>query len=95
MEGRENRLEVEIFGETYTIVGDASTDHIVQVAQFVNRRMKQLAARNPKLSRAHVAVLAALNAAEELLKLREEHDNLVKMIESENKTENKKKKNNP
>lgn len=93
MADRENRLEVEIFGEFYTIVGDSSPDHIMHIVQYVNRRMKQLATRNPRLSRTQVAVLSTLNMAEELLKLQEEHDSLVKIIESENKVDDKKKNN--
>lgn len=93
MASQGTRMEVEIFGEYYTIVGDSSKEHIIKVAQYVNNRMKQLAARNPRLSRAQVAVLVGLNLAEDFLRLQEEHDGLVKIIEAENKTQNKNKRN--
>ncbi|MHB8984827.1 MAG: cell division protein ZapA [Eubacteriales bacterium] len=94
MESQGTRLEVEIFDENYTVVGDSSKEHIIKVAQLVNDRMKQLSSRNPRLSRVQVAVLAGLNLADELLKLHEEHDGLVKIIEAEDKSVNKNKRNN-
>ncbi|MCG9968149.1 cell division protein ZapA [Pelotomaculum terephthalicicum JT] len=79
------RVEVEIFGEFYTLKGDSSPAQMMKVAQYVNHKMKQLAERNPKLSKSQAAVLAALNMADELLKLREEYENMVKMLEPESK----------
>lgn len=89
MAEQENRVEVEIFGEFYTLKGDSSPDKMLLLAQYVNRRMNQLAGRNPKLTRAQLAVLAALNIAEELKRLQEEYDNLVKMLEPERKNNKK------
>ncbi len=80
-----SRVEVEIFGEYYTLKGDLSPEEMLLLAQYVNRKMAQLAGRNSQLSRTQTAVLAALNIAEELQKLQEEHDILVKMLEPEKK----------
>ncbi|OPY58602.1 MAG: Cell division protein ZapA [Pelotomaculum sp. PtaU1.Bin035] len=79
--GQESRVEVEIFGEYYILKGDSSPEQMLMVAQYVNHKMKQLAGRNPKLSKSQVAVLAALNMADELSRLQEEHDNLVRILE--------------
>jgi cell division protein ZapA len=51
------------------------------LANYVNRKMKGLSGRNPRLSRTQTAVLAALNIAEELKRLQDEHDNLMGIIE--------------
>jgi len=84
-EEQEFRVEVEIFGEYYTLKGDSSPAQMLKVAQYVNHKMRQLAGRNPKLSKSQVAVLAALNMADELIKLREEYENMVRMLEPEKK----------
>jgi cell division protein ZapA len=76
---------VEIFGEYYTLKGDSTEEQMIALAQYVNRRMKQLSSRNTRLSKAQTAVLAALNIADDLRKLQEEHDNLVRMLEPEGK----------
>jgi cell division protein ZapA len=79
------RVDVEIFGEYYTLKGDSTEEQMIALAQYVNRRMKQLSSRNTRLSKAQTAVLAALNIADDLRKLQEEHDNLVRMLEPEGK----------
>ena len=83
MAGQENRVEVEIFGEYYTLKGDSSPEQMRALAKFVNQKMRQLAERNPRLTRTQAAVLAALNIAEEFKKLQEEYDNLVRLLEPE------------
>lgn len=86
---QEARVEVEIFGEYYTLKGDSSPDEMIAVAQYVNRKMKQLAGVNARLSKSQVAVLAALNLADELNKLRQEYDSMVKILESEKRSARK------
>ncbi|HPU35394.1 MAG TPA: cell division protein ZapA [Bacillota bacterium] len=83
MASQESRVEVEIFGENYIVKGDQSPERIMMLAQYVNRKMMQVAARNPRLSRTHTAVLAALNIAEELMKLQDEQESIMKLLESE------------
>jgi cell division protein ZapA len=94
MSKQESRLEVEIFGEYYTLKGDLAPEEIMMLARFVHDKMEELADRNPRLNRNHITILAALNIAEELKKIREEHDRLVKMLEEPEKKKNKKNRNN-
>lgn len=84
-----NRVDVEIFGDYYTLKGSSTEEQMIALAQYVNRKMKQLTGRNIKLSKTQAAVLAALNIADEFKKLQEEHDNLVRMLEPEIKTDKK------
>lgn len=81
MAEKESRVEVEIYGDYYVLKGEGSTENFQRLAQYVNSKMRALAERNTRLSRHQTAVLAALNIAEELRKLREEYDNLVRIIE--------------
>lgn len=81
MAGQESRVEVEIFGDYYTLKGDSSPEELIKLAHYVSRKMKVLAGRNARLTKTQTAVLAALSIAEELKILQEEHDNLVKIIE--------------
>lgn len=85
MAERESRVEVEIFGECYTLKGNYPPEQMLMLAQYVNRKMRQLAGKNARLTKAQTAVLAALNIADDLKKLQEEHDNLVRMLEPDKK----------
>jgi cell division protein ZapA len=65
-----NGIKVEIFGTEYRIKGDANADYIKQVAGLVDERMRQIADASVTGSVAKIAILAAVNIADELLKER-------------------------
>ena len=77
------RVEVRIYGEEYIVKGNTTREHIEKIAQQVDQKMVQIAHRNPHLSQAKVAVLTALNLADELNHLQEDYDNLIKLLEDE------------
>lgn len=62
------RSIVEIFGEKYTIVGYENPEHIYKVAAFVDQKMREIKQKNPNLDTRKLAVLTALNTANDLLK---------------------------
>lgn len=78
-----SRVEVEIMGENYVLRGDSPPEHIRELARRVDRMIREVTSRNPRLSVAKAAVLAALNLADELKRLQESYDGLVRMIEGE------------
>ena len=80
------RVTVSIFNEEYVVKGEESPEYIEMLASFVDRRMKMIQQRNPNLSGTKVAVLTALNLADELNKLQEDYDELVKNLEEERKS---------
>ncbi|MBI4727139.1 cell division protein ZapA [candidate division TA06 bacterium] len=65
-----NGIKVKIFGTEYRIKGDANADYIRQVAGLVDERMRQIAEASMTGSVAKIAILAAVNIADELLKER-------------------------
>jgi cell division protein ZapA len=81
-----NRVAVSIFNEEYVVKGEEKPEYIEMLASFVDRRMKMIQQRNPNLSSTKVAVLTALNLADELNKLQEDYDELVKNLEEEKKS---------
>jgi len=64
VEGK-NKAVVKIYGHEYAIVSDNDREHIQKVSNLVDDKMKEISAKNKKLSTAMVAVLTALNMAEE------------------------------
>ena len=79
------RATVDIYGEDYTVRGDASPEYLRMLAGYIDKMMRQVAVRQPQLSVAKVAVLTALNIADEMSKLQEDYDTLVKLMDSEKK----------
>lgn len=66
-----SRVGVEIAGERYTIRGEADAGYISEVARLVDERMRELSdAAAPGVSRSRLAVLTAINLADELMQER-------------------------
>lgn len=80
--GEWTKVKVEIFGDSYSVKGRESTENIRMIAGYVDKKMRQVADRNHRLSNVQIAVLAALNIADELRKLQEDYDNLVKITQT-------------
>lgn len=70
-EGRKNRTTVDIYGQQYTIVGKESTSHIRLVASLVDEKMREINASNPSLDINKLAVLTAVNAVNDLVKIKD------------------------
>ncbi len=59
-----------IFGKEYTLRGDADPEYVKEVADFVSGRMTEVAGRTPVASTVKIAILAAVNIADELFRER-------------------------
>lgn len=82
MSEERGKVIVEIYGEKHVVRGGESPEHIQEVAREVDKKMRLIAQRMPRLGVHQVAILAALNLADELKKLREEQETLMQLIEN-------------
>ncbi|GAX90661.1 cell division protein ZapA [Effusibacillus lacus] len=76
-----NRIRVDIYGHEYQLRGRASVQHMRLVAGLVDDKMREIAQSNPRLDLNRLAVLAAVNIADEYLRLRQEYEELLKLME--------------
>jgi cell division protein ZapA len=74
MNGSDNPAEVEIFGATYNVRGDGDPDYLTELAQFVDSRMREVAAQVATVDPMKIAILAALNIADEFFRYRRQRD---------------------
>ena len=71
-----NKVKIRIYGQESTIVGERSQDEIIKAAQYVDERM-QFIGRNSNLgSTTSLAVLSAVNIADEIFSIKEELEQL-------------------
>ncbi|MGI5922272.1 MAG: cell division protein ZapA [Syntrophomonadaceae bacterium] len=77
------KVTVSIFNEEYIVKGDENPEYIQMLAAYIDRRMRMIQQRNPNLTNTKIAVLTAINLADELNKLQEDYDQLVKALEEE------------
>ncbi|MDA8354541.1 MAG: cell division protein ZapA [Firmicutes bacterium] len=78
-----NRHSVDIYGQTYHIIGNASPGYIREVANRVDENMRGIAASNPRLDTTKLAVLSAVNITDAYLKLKQEHEEILHLIEDD------------
>lgn len=71
-----NRVTVKIYGQEYTIAGDKSREHIIKVADHVNMRMHEIAKVLSGVSISSLAVLSAVNVANDYFTVIENLSNL-------------------
>ena len=83
MEQQKKTVRVTIFGEEYPLRGEADTEYMVKVAEYVDRSMRSIAEKTGHLSTAKIAVLAAINIADELF--RERSDSQTQLLTVEEK----------
>jgi cell division protein ZapA len=74
--------KVEIYGQEYRISGDADPIFMAEIARYVDTKMKEAAKGAPPGSLSRIAILGALNIAEELFKERDEKNRLLSGIEA-------------
>ncbi len=60
--------QVSILGQTFTIDTEDSPEHVAEVANFISQKVKEIQKAAKSASSLQVAVLAALNTADELIK---------------------------
>lgn len=70
-EQQKNKVEVNIYGTTYKLVGTESTGHMRLVSSIVDDKMREIKAVNPTFDIGKLAVLTAVNTVHEMLKLKE------------------------
>ncbi len=63
-------IKVEIYDQTYVMKGDLDSDYVHALARMVDAKMRSIATRTRTVDTLRVAVLAAMNIADECQQLR-------------------------
>ncbi|MCL4492669.1 MAG: cell division protein ZapA [Nitrospirae bacterium] len=81
-------VEVYIFGQKYVIKGDDPPEYIKQLAEFLDERLKEVHTHSPNVTPLKATILAALNIADELHKVKSEYTAIAQGIKKiEDKTD--------
>ncbi|GAM15946.1 MULTISPECIES: cell division protein ZapA [Mesobacillus] len=73
---KKNKSTVDIYGQQYTIVGTESTSHIRLIASMVDDKMREIGSANPSLDTSKLAVLTAVNAVNDYIKMKDRVESL-------------------
>ena len=79
--GMKKALDVEILGQKITISSDAEEGYMLKVAGYVDNKMQELMQASKSVAKSNVAMLAALNIADEYHRLKDTHDALLQRLD--------------
>lgn len=68
------KVTVKINGIEYVVTGDEEEKKMLEVASYVDKKIKELTSLNSKLNPTYAAVLCALNTSNELFKYKDEYE---------------------
>jgi len=71
-ESAEQSIRVEIYNQTYSIRSDGDNDYILNLAEYVDGKMREIASGTFTVDSLKVAILAALHIADEFHQLRDQ-----------------------
>ena len=74
-------FEVEIFGHRYTLKSEFPKEQVKRVAEYVDGKMKEVAEGTKSVDSLHIAILTALNIAQDYLQARGNTEQLLQQIE--------------
>jgi cell division protein ZapA len=74
MSEKKNSVKVAIYGEEYPIRGDGDIEYIKEIADYVDKKMREIAEKSHSKSPKDIAVIAALNIANDFFELKKSKD---------------------
>jgi len=74
-------LDVEILGQKFTISSDAEEGYMLKVAGYVDGKMQELMQASKPVAKTNVAMLAALNIADEFHRLKDYHEAVLNRLD--------------
>ena len=66
----EQTIRVEIYNQTYSIRSDGDNEYIYDLAEYVDRKMREISSGTLTVDSLKVAILAALHIADEYYQLK-------------------------
>ncbi|MGE0825480.1 MAG: cell division protein ZapA [Candidatus Binatia bacterium] len=74
-------IDVEIFGQTFTMSSEDEADYMKEVAAFVDQRIRQMNEHTKSNLGVRVAIMAALSIADDYLKARKRESETSQQVE--------------
>jgi cell division protein ZapA len=79
------QIRVTIFGSEYTLRSDSNENYVNEIAMYIDNKMREIDRTQALKSTTRVAILAALNIADELFQERIYRKKLLDQINEESR----------
>ncbi|MBN1365708.1 MAG: cell division protein ZapA [Syntrophaceae bacterium] len=77
-----NSYNITILGQELSVLSDSEDEQVARVVQYLSKKVDEISHSGNGLKTLNVAILAALNISEELVKLKEVNKELNDKLES-------------
>lgn len=74
MAGKQSPTTVEIYSQNYNVRGEGDPAYLTELARLVDTRMREIASEVPTMEPMKIAILAALNIADEYTRYRQRQE---------------------
>jgi len=61
--------QIKILGQEFTVLSDSGDEHVKSVMEYIDNKVVELENKSPNTNALNVAILVALNIADEYMKL--------------------------
>ena len=76
------RFDVKILGQELSVVSDSGDEHVAEVIRFVSDKVEEAGKAAGSKNSLSIAILAALNIADEYLRMMGAEENIYSQLES-------------
>ncbi len=76
------RFEVRILGQDLSVISDSGDEHVENVIRYVSEKVEEAGKAAGSKNALNIAILAALNIADEYLRMRGVKENVYSQLES-------------
>ena len=74
-------VEVEIMGQVVTLRSEEEESYVRRVAGYVDEKMQEVVKTTRPIAKFNVAVMAALNIADEYHRLKDKYDTMINRLD--------------
>ena len=79
------RFDIRVLGQEFSVLSDSGDEHVAEIVQYVNDKAEEIGNTSGNVTTLSVAMLVALNIADEFLKFKKEKEDIHSQLE--NRTE--------
>ncbi len=75
------RFDITVVGREFSVLSDKGDEYVDRIVRYINERAKEIGETSENATASDIAILVALNIAEELFGLQEEKEDLRSRFE--------------
>ena len=75
------RFDIMVVGREFSVLSDKGDEHVDRIVRYINERAKEIGEASENATASDIAILVALNIAEELFGVQEEKEDLRSRFE--------------